>query len=108
MDSFESLLLLFEMTDKLNVPLSFSKSKVEKAKRLASDKLLELYPQTAGREIFSHVLGPMLGGSQVSSNTFKFSTKLSCVSDVEVRIFQLFLRLFLCFVLLTFIFLIRL
>eukprot|EP01036_Dinobryon_divergens_P029406 gene29405-38498_t len=68
---------------KLNVELSFSKSKREKSKHLADEKLKELYPLAVGKEVFSFVQPPVLGGSYVSSTTAKFTAKYSCVSDVE-------------------------
>ena len=70
--------------DKLNVEMSFSKSKREKSKHLADEKLRELYPLTVGKELFSYVQAPVLGGSYVSSTTAKFAANYSCVSEVEV------------------------
>jgi hypothetical protein len=62
-----------------------SKSQIERAKARAVNKVKELFPNTEGKVLFSHVVPPTVGGHHVSGGPQKYAAVgLTAASDIKV------------------------
>ena len=74
-----------DYTSKLSYSVTMSKSKIDKFKQKADDKMKEVYPSAIVNEIFYHVQPPTLGGHYIANTTSKYASKLHSKSDIEVN-----------------------
>ena len=50
-------------------------------------KVQALYPRTASKIIFKHLLKPHIGGFQIANNSTKYAANLNAIADVKGLVF---------------------